>query len=200
MKNTISLILTLMFFFSQSTTALESDPPVLNGISLDKNTIDVSSNSETITFSLDVYDESGIERATMFLESSGGMFLFSEATAEDPTKISFTFDSSYPEGEYIINALQIYDVNGNEASYHTNVDVSEFSITIINQQEAGELITYAALDIDQNGSFDALTDGLILLRYAFGLRGESLIDSVIDSNANRTNAADIEAHIQSLVP
>jgi hypothetical protein len=200
MKNTISLILTLMFFFSQSTTALESDPPVLNDISLDKNTIDVSSNSETITFSLDVYDESGIERATMFLESSGGMFLFSEATAEDPTKISFTFDSSYPEGEYIINALQIYDVNGNEASYHTNVDVSEFSITIINQQEAGELITYAALDIDQNGSFDALTDGLILLRYAFGLRGESLIDSVIDSNANRTNAADIEAHIQSLVP
>jgi hypothetical protein len=200
MKNTISLILTLMFFFSQSTTALESDPPVLNGISLDKNTIDVSSNSETITFSLDVYDESGIERATMFLESSGGMFLFSEATAEDPTKISFTFDSSYPEGEYIINALQIYDVNGNEASYHTNVDVSEFSITIINQQEAGELITYAALDIDQNGSFDALTDGLILLRYAFGLRGDSLIDGVIDSNANRTNVDEIEAHIQSLVP
>ncbi len=66
--------------------------------------------------------------------------------------------------------------------------------------DANETITYAALDIDQNGSFDALTDGLILLRYAFGLRGESLIDSVIDSNANRTNAEDIEAHIQSLAP
>lgn len=66
--------------------------------------------------------------------------------------------------------------------------------------DVNENITYAALDVDQNGSFDALTDGLILLRYAFGLRGESLIDSVIDSNANRTNAEDIEAHIQSLVP
>jgi hypothetical protein len=59
---------------------------------------------------------------------------------------------------------------------------------------------YAILDIDQNGSFDALTDGLILLRYAFGLRGGSLIDGVIDTNANRTTAAEIEAHIQSLVP
>jgi len=66
--------------------------------------------------------------------------------------------------------------------------------------DANETISYAALDIDQNGSFDALKDGLILLRYAFGLRGESLIDSVIDSNANRTNAEDIEAHIQSLAP
>jgi hypothetical protein len=66
--------------------------------------------------------------------------------------------------------------------------------------EANETISYAALDIDQNGSFDALTDGLILLRYAFGLTGDNLIDGVIDSNANRTNAADIEAHIQSLVP
>jgi hypothetical protein len=59
---------------------------------------------------------------------------------------------------------------------------------------------YAILDIDQNGSFGALTDGLILLRYAFGLRGDSLINDVIDTNANRTSAAEIEAHIQSLVP
>jgi hypothetical protein len=59
---------------------------------------------------------------------------------------------------------------------------------------------YAILDIDQNGSFDALTDGLILLRYAFGLTGDSLIEGVIDTNANRTTAAEIEAHIQSLVP
>jgi hypothetical protein len=59
---------------------------------------------------------------------------------------------------------------------------------------------YAILDIDQNGSFGALTDGLILLRYAFGLRGDSLINDVIDTNANRTSASDIEVYIQTLVP
>ena len=60
--------------------------------------------------------------------------------------------------------------------------------------------SYAVLDIDQNGSFDALTDGLILLRYAFGLRGETLTGDVIGANANRTTAAEIEVYIQSLVP
>ena len=59
---------------------------------------------------------------------------------------------------------------------------------------------YSVFDVDQNGSFDALTDGLILLRYAFGLRGDSLINGVIASDASRTSASEIEAHIQSYLP
>lgn len=66
--------------------------------------------------------------------------------------------------------------------------------------DQSEVTEYDALDIDQNGRFDALTDDLILLRYAFGLRNEGLINGVIDTDANRTSAAEIEAHIQSLVP
>jgi hypothetical protein len=63
-----------------------------------------------------------------------------------------------------------------------------------------EPISYSVLDLDQNGSFDALTDGLILLRYAFGLRGDNLIRGAIASDATRTAASEIEAHIQSLLP
>jgi hypothetical protein len=59
---------------------------------------------------------------------------------------------------------------------------------------------YSALDLDQNGSFEALTDALILLRYAFGLRGDNLINGAIATDANRTAAEDIEEHIQSLLP
>lgn len=66
--------------------------------------------------------------------------------------------------------------------------------------DQSEVTEYAALDIDQNGRFDALTDGLILLRYAFGLRGEGLINGVIDADANRTSAEDIEAYLQSITP
>ncbi len=68
------------------------------------------------------------------------------------------------------------------------------------QTNLSEPIQYAVFDIDQNGSFDALTDGLILLRYAFGLRGDSLINGVIASDAYRTSASEIEAHIQSYLP
>ena len=35
------------------------------------------------------------------------------------------------------------------------------------------------LDIDGNGSYDALTDGLLILRYLFGLSGDSLIAGVV---------------------
>ena len=56
------------------------------------------------------------------------------------------------------------------------------------------------LDIDGNGSVDALTDGLLVLRYLFGLRGNALIAEVVDSLATRKTASDIEAYLQTLLP
>ena len=60
--------------------------------------------------------------------------------------------------------------------------------------------TTSFADIDGSGSVDALTDGLLLLRYLFGLTGDSLIDSAVAGGATRTSAADIEAYILSLYP
>jgi hypothetical protein len=56
------------------------------------------------------------------------------------------------------------------------------------------------LDVDGNGQADALTDGLMLIRYLFGLRGNSLVAGVIGTGATRTTSAEIETHIQSLLP
>ena len=66
--------------------------------------------------------------------------------------------------------------------------------------EPNTLNSYSVLDVDQNGSFDALTDGLILIRYAYGFRGDALVSGVIASDAERTTAGEIEAHIQTLLP
>ena len=55
-------------------------------------------------------------------------------------------------------------------------------------------------DIDGNGEIDALTDGLLTLRYLFGLEGDTLIAGVVASDATRTSAADIEAHLKTLMP
>jgi len=57
-----------------------------------------------------------------------------------------------------------------------------------------------SLDVDGNGTADALTDGLMLIRYLFGLRGPSLISGAIGTGATRTTAQDIETFIQSLMP
>ena len=55
-------------------------------------------------------------------------------------------------------------------------------------------------DIDGNGSTDALTDGLILLRYLFGLRGENLISGAISSDATRTTQEQIEQYLSLYMP
>ena len=54
---------------------------------------------------------------------------------------------------------------------------------------------YAISDIDGSGEVDALTDGLILLRYLFELRGEALIGSAVAENASRASSSDIEQYI-----
>jgi hypothetical protein len=56
------------------------------------------------------------------------------------------------------------------------------------------------LDIDGNGQVDALTDGLMILRYLFGLRGAAMLSGAVGTGATRTTAADIETYVQSLTP
>ena len=50
-------------------------------------------------------------------------------------------------------------------------------------------------DIDGNGQADALTDGLLFLRYAFGLNGEPLISGVVADDAQYTTAEELELEL-----
>ena len=55
-------------------------------------------------------------------------------------------------------------------------------------------------DVDGNGQIDALTDGLLTLRYLFGLGGDTLINGSVAADATRTTAEEIEAHLEALMP
>ena len=55
-----------------------------------------------------------------------------------------------------------------------------------------------SLDIDQDGSVDALSDGLIILRYLFGLTGQPLTTGVISDDAQRSSIAEIEEYLLQL--
>ena len=74
---------------------------------------------------------------------------------------------------------------------------SPFSSSQIQEEVIKALII---ADIDKNGEVDALTDGLVLLRYLFGLRGDALIAGVISYGAERTTAQDIEPYITKFLP
>ena len=54
------------------------------------------------------------------------------------------------------------------------------------------------VDIDGDGTIDALTDGLLVLRYLFGLEGQALVDGVVADGATRTTEQ-IEQHLAGLV-
>ena len=82
----------------------------------------------------------------------------------------------------------------------TNGVVSPDSSLTAAEVELSVESSYSIADIDDNGDVDALTDGLLLLRFLFGLRGENLVGGAIAVDASRTDSADIEAYIESLIP
>jgi uncharacterized repeat protein (TIGR02543 family) len=56
------------------------------------------------------------------------------------------------------------------------------------------------LDIDGDGQVDALHDGLLLMRYLFGLRGPSLTANALSTGTTRGALGQIESYIQPLLP
>ena len=54
------------------------------------------------------------------------------------------------------------------------------------------------LDIDGDGVVDAKTDGLLLLRYLFGLRGSGLVAGAVGAGARRVAAPALEAYLAGL--
>ena len=55
------------------------------------------------------------------------------------------------------------------------------------------------LDIDGNGQFSPLTDGLLLIRYMAGLRDAALLTGAVGAGATR-DAAAIQAYLGTLLP
>ncbi len=58
----------------------------------------------------------------------------------------------------------------------------------------------AAFDIDGNGSVDAPTDGVMILRHLLGITGNALVNGVLGSGATRQTAADITTYLNGLQP
>ena len=55
------------------------------------------------------------------------------------------------------------------------------------------------LDIDNNGSVTALTDGLLVIRHLFGFSGGALTSGAISENADRSDAKEITAYFATIV-
>ena len=83
----------------------------------------------------------------------------------------------------------------------SGVVANDAQYTIASEIEQELATIYASSgDIDGNGEVDALTDGLLLLRYLFGLDGNILTAGVIGSGATLTDSAGLETYMATLMP
>jgi hypothetical protein len=62
-----------------------------------------------------------------------------------------------------------------------------------------------ALDVDNNGSADAATDAVMILRYLLGFRGSALTNNAMgacpaNNSYCRLTATEIEAYLTTLTP
>jgi hypothetical protein len=56
------------------------------------------------------------------------------------------------------------------------------------------------LDVDGNGQADALTDGLLIIRYLFGFQGTGLTEGAVGPDCTRCTAEEIEEYCATLQP
>ena len=152
---------------------------------------------------------------------------FSETvTADDKINIRFSASSTHPGYEFSgariktnvnVNSLDI-DGNGDPDALSDGLLIlrSMFGLSdeALTQNAVSPTAQYTSsmdialrintlgllLDVDGNGNIDPLTDGLLVLRYLFGIRGTTLISGVVATNATRTTVTDIEAYLSKMAP
>ena len=190
-------------------TALDNiDGDITSSISVENNVDSDTAGTYTVVYSVS--------------DSSGN-------AADQKTRTVIVSDTTEPvinligdsEIELLINDIYVDD--GATAVDNIDGDITEQIITRnpVNTSEFGTyIVTYnvmdssgneavevtrsvyvgGTLDVDGNGRYDALTDGLLILRYMFGLDGETLISGTVASDATFKTPAEIEAQIEFIYP
>lgn len=122
-----------------------------------------------------------------------GLFYANVVMVEDATYLWESQNYNADAGTGTIAQTANLDVaNANTSPIHT----SDFGAV---ESEPPSVEPAGLYDIDGNGQIEALNDGLLIVKYFFGIRGEPLISGAIGDNATRNTAAQIEAYFQSVL-
>jgi hypothetical protein len=166
-------------------------------VSLPASLVDVVFNAD-----LGIIDQTSITTPINFSKVSSTESYNFGATNYTLTVLAATWDF---DGNSEVDALTdglllmryLFDVRGE--SLTSNIIAPDATMShsqIALNMESNVVIA----DIDKDGEVDALTDGLLLLRYLFDARGESLISDVVSSAAERSTEAEIESYIEQYMP
>ncbi|MBF0453120.1 MAG: hypothetical protein HQK75_20635 [Candidatus Magnetomorum sp.] len=144
-----------------------------------------------------------IEAGTSFLNKSQFQAILSQANA-----VISTFQLNQWNLDGFFSASELQDAVSQAVAEKQSIINNMFSLNDLNQavqqavSEKEQVIARMHLDVDCNGKADALTDGLMIMRYLFGMtQGESLLENAVDSvNGMCTSESEIIENIQRILP
>lgn len=105
-------------------------------------------------------------------------------TGVDPCVITVNGASSVPATFAPATPALNFDIDGN---------ANARALTYLNNLRP-------MLDIGGDGQVDAMTDGVTLLRYLIGVRGNALMLNAVSAAPRRTSATSIEDYVQAYLP
>lgn len=120
---------------------------------------------------------------------------FTPANWDIPQQVTVRgVDDPFADGPQAYSVLTAPAVSGD--LLFDGKDPDDVSVTNLDDEGACENLD---VDVDGNGNTDALTDGLLVIRYLYGFRGDTLIGNAVGDGCTRCTAAEIEAYLELLV-
>ena len=117
------------------------------------------------------------------------------------------------DGDEVLDADDAFPLDSNESvdsdgdSIGNNADADDDNDGVTDEQELIDGTNpldarscsgcYSVFDVDADGEVKPLTDGLLLIRYFFGLTGDALVRGAVNGDGNRTSAEAIESYLES---
>lgn len=207
-------------------TAIEANKPLTLSLSSNaysnvsvnngSQTTEIVSNDTEVSIAINnakLSENNGNHTATITINRSGYL--------ANPMSVSFTTSGTAVIGQDVnLSQTSIVNLPSNQASITIDLSVIDDSLaedaeqitislseSVDYQLAADRSVTVSiadndniCVDIDGNGSVDALTDGLTLTRYLMGLRGEALTQGTLSNDAVRTTSSEIEDFIEGHLP
>ena len=170
----------------------------------------MSINGDTFTFPSSAEAWAGLANnntALYPISLEYGATLTFTGSADSDVAVYFRFEKKpWPDTEPSFNTDSV-TVSGEAAEYSIDIPAQamntfssflmyvvdrDLPVTVSNVKMTAKGANW---DFDGNGNIDALTDGLLLVRYAFGLRGEMLSANTIALDSS-LSASDVESRLE----
>ncbi|MDG1694547.1 MAG: di-heme oxidoredictase family protein [Porticoccaceae bacterium] len=129
-----------------------------------------------------------------------GLYLISLSSFANNSHSSWDFDRDGNADALTDGLLMLrytFELRGESL---VNGALSNDSIMTASQVESEIASASNITDIDADGQTDALTDGLLLLRYLFGLTNELLISGATATSASRSSAEEVSQYLADFMP